>query len=186
MRNFYTLNTRLRQLVIGFLTVILANAITLNVHGQGVYANRALFLYNFTRYLEWPSANGNICIGVLGDEQAAKEIKRVFSGKNTLYRRYIVRHYAQPKDIRDCQVLFMADTALNTPEAADRIFADVMKKIRQQPVVIVSESPDAIRRGSCINFMLIHRKLNFEVNSQRLRRLGIKVSDRLLRMAVTI
>lgn len=163
------------------LLCLLANAAQV-AYVRDDYQTRALFIYNFTRYLDWRSeSNREISIGVLGDEVAFRAVKQMFSNKSTPQRAYYVRRFRGVQELRECRILFIADTAISNNEID---FGYVMEKVRGKHTLLITETVEGIKRGSGINFVLVHRKLNFQINAPRLRKEGIKVAHRLVRMSV--
>src|SRR5437867_12375411 len=69
---------------------------------------KAVFLYNFTKYIDWDKIGNEFIIGVIGSspvEEALAEIARKNKIKD---RNIVIRHFEIPEDIRFCHILFIA------------------------------------------------------------------------------
>jgi hypothetical protein len=58
-----------------------------------------------------------------------------------------------------------------------------LKNARTQPVLTVGESPDFVRQGGIINFILEEGKVRFEIDPANAERARLRISSRLLRLA---
>src|SRR5262245_22285190 len=76
------------------------------------YQVKAAFLFNFARFVEWPSdafadARSPLVIGVLGPDPFGAELDEVVRGKTVHGRSIVVQRYARPSDVGPCHVLFV-------------------------------------------------------------------------------
>src|ERR1041385_8146746 len=72
----------------------------------------AAYLYNFTRFVEWPAtvfANDRspLVLGVLGQDPFGSLLDDLVSGERINGRPIIVRRFARVADVDDCHVLFI-------------------------------------------------------------------------------
>jgi hypothetical protein len=61
-----------------------------------------------------------------------------------------------------------------------------VQRLRDRPVLIVSDSPQGLENGSALNFVLVDDRLRFEASLRATERAGLKVSSRLLALAQRI
>ncbi|MEO5978721.1 MAG: YfiR family protein [Chryseolinea sp.] len=162
-------------IVVFFLATIL-----FRVEGQS-YKMHSVFIYSFTRYVQWPEAynQGDFEILVLGDSPIVEELKAMAQAKKVGDRSIKVTKINSPTEIRKCNMLFLA--ASNSI-----LIAEVLEKVNTRSILIVSEEPGLGVRGSDINFITKDGKLAFELNQSSVNKQGLKVSNELARLAILI
>src|ERR1700730_3629551 len=83
------------------------------------YLIKAGFIYNFAKFVEWPSAafsqaDSPIVIGVLGTDPFGNVLDRIVEDKKIGPRGFVVRRYKwgkDLKDLKDCKILFVTRSA---------------------------------------------------------------------------
>ena len=168
-------------LVCGFSRTVLAQ------YGDAPVINReyklkALFLYNFGSYVEWPpSAFQGIThpfvIGILGSSPVQRTLHEIAAAKRINGRRIVVEHYASAGGIKHCQILFIARDV--SPQ--DRKLA--IERLRDQYVLIVGESNGFAGGGAIVNFFVENNRIRFEINLDAARRHKLTISSKLLALA---
>ena len=76
----------------------------------------------------------------------------------------------------DCQVLF-----LNGEN--QRAIAAILKKVKDQPVLTIGNSPDFLRMGGVINLVESGSRLKLQVNVCAARKAGLTISSKLLKLS---
>jgi hypothetical protein len=146
------------------------------------YPLKALFLYNFGGYIEWPEgtfADKQIpfVIGVLGSAPLDETLNQIAAQKKIGERRIVIEHYKTPGDIKNCQILFVP-AAIPQQQQIKAIEA-----VRSRPVLTVGESPNFAAVGGDINFFVQDNKIRFEINVEATKQQQLKVNSKLLAMA---
>jgi len=144
-------------------------------------AIKAVFLFNFTRYLDWPEDNGlAYCpIAVLGDSGIFAPLQEIAEKKTVSSTPIQVRRYKEIKDVGLPRILYISDSA------ASRLPA-VLEKFRGTDTLIVGETEGLAARGAAINFVLRDEAVKFEINVKALKDAGIEISSQLLKLAILI
>lgn len=145
---------------------------------------KAAFLYNFTRFVEWPEhAFGNradpIVIGVLGDESIVTDLRALVAGRKVNGRSIAVRSVATADEAADAQVLFVA-TGATLP------IAELAAALAHRPVLTVGEAPGFADAGGAIQLVEQSGKLRFEINMAAAGRANVKVSSELQKLATAV
>lgn len=145
------------------------------------YPLKALFLYNFGGYVEWPAdAFGGpqdpFVIGVLGSSQIDHTLQEIAATKKINGRKIVVQHYASADALLPCQILFVSR------DVPPQTQADVFSRLQHERVLIVGESTGFAARG-CVNFFVEANKIRFEINIEQARRHQLKISAKLLALA---
>jgi hypothetical protein len=145
------------------------------------YKMHSVFIYSFTRYVQWPDAynQGDFEILVLGDSPIVEELKAMAQAKKVGDRPIKITKIKQPSEIKKCNILFV-------PTARSAEIAAVMEKINTQSILVVTEEPGLALKGSDINFIVKDGKLAFELNQASVNKQGLKVSNELTRLAILI
>lgn len=143
------------------------------------YRLKAVFLYNFTRFTEWPSGipgNGdtlNICVtGTNPFGTALDEIR----GKIANQASIDIKLFGSDALFSGCQLLFIADSR--------RVkIREILRELDGQPVLTVADTKDFNRLGGIIQFKVIDKKIRFSINIDAAQRAGLAISSKLLRLA---
>ena len=151
------------------------------------YLIKAGFIYNFAKFVEWPSAafsqaDSPIVIGVLGTDPFGNVLDRIVEGKKLGPRGFVVRRYKwgkDVKDLRDCKILFVS--------ASERTHVDeILQSVKGLPILTVGETPGFAERGGVIRFTLEDNRVRFEVNVAAAHQADLNISSRLLTLAKII
>jgi len=148
------------------------------------YQVKAAFLFNFVKFIEWPAGsfreNGSrIRLCVLGEDRLGQELERIVAGKTVNGRTLEVVRVNLGERALHCQVLFVGRSqagALRT----------MLATCRGEPLLTVGESPEFIRQGGAIRFLLLDNRIRFEVNLEAADQAGLKISSKLLALAQSV
>jgi hypothetical protein len=144
------------------------------------YTFHTVFVYNFTKYIEWPTASPEIIIGVQGDNQAVMQaFEKMAQAKSDGDRKYIIRPMMKPEDAAACHVIFIPG------QESDKLAA-YAGKYAGTPKLIITEKEGLVKKGGVINFITVDGKLRFELNQAALDKTGLKVSTQLLSLAIVV
>jgi hypothetical protein len=114
-KQYYYLNMKKSSLALFFLVMSLAPALAQN------YKMHSVFIYSFTRYVQWPDAynQGEFEILVLGDSPILAELKAMAQAKKVGDRVIIVTKIKSPAEIRKCNMLLRMGMTLEQVVAAE-------------------------------------------------------------------
>ncbi len=149
----------------------------------GEWQIKSAFLYNFTRFVEWPEwalpgPAQPIVIGVLGDKELAQELGAIVAGRNVNGRSIEVRAVRTVAEARATQLLFVT-------AAEESRYAEMRSELADSPVLTVGESP-AFSVTGAIGFVQEGEKLRFEINVDIAERSNLKISSQLQKLAIGI
>jgi YfiR/HmsC-like len=149
-------------------------------HGQEEV--EAAFLYRFAGYVEWPAealSSQQFTIAVLGDDDVVEELQRLLPQHQLKNRPAQVRRIKRIEELGDSQILFVG------PQF-NEVLKSVIARISNRPVLVVTSSDHGLDEGSCVNFLVIDRRVRFEVSTTAAEHVGLKVSAELLSVAIRV
>jgi len=148
------------------------------------YQLKAAFLYNFTKFVEWPSrcfanATSPITISILGDNPFAEELETAVRGRRVNGRPVVVKVIDSIAQADDAQVLFVA--AKNEARLGGTLGA-----LQQTGVLTVGESRQFAAMGGIITFTLQTDKVRFQINQPASEQAGLRINAQLLKLATVV
>ncbi len=147
------------------------------------YRVKAAFLYNFTKFVEWPTSKPKPAqpfrIGILGEDVFGDEIGGL-AGKTVGDRRLRVQRFPSWEDrAAQCDILFISGSQ-------EQQLTEIIRRLDGEPVLTVGDTDGYASRGVIINFFMENNKVRFEINPEQADRAGFKISSRLLKLAVVV
>jgi len=148
------------------------------------YQVKAAFLFNFAKFVEWPSdnprdADEGFVICVFDDETLAQCLDHAVSGKTVEGRVFRVRRLQSLDDTKSCRMLYLGSN--DTPH-----LSALLKSIRTTAVLTVGNAPGFTRHGGIINFIMQDNRVRFEINPQAADRAGHRIISKLLQLATIV
>lgn len=142
---------------------------------------KAAFLYRFADYTQWPeTAFGQpgtpFTIGVAGAEPLTEELARIVKGRTAHKRPVVVRRVKPGEPTDGIHILFVGR------EHRDR-FREWVVRVRERPVLLVTEWEGALAQGSMVNFVILDERVRFEIALESARAAGLAFDSRLLTVA---
>jgi hypothetical protein len=177
--NRYLLN------IISAFCLIVCSAANLSAQEQkaGEYQVKALFLYNFINFVDWPidssihsSPTINVC--VIGDDPFDKALDDI-RDKTVKDKKLTIKYYRPYDEPKGCHLLFI-------PASEKKHAAHILKSVREANVLTVGDTEEAARQGAIIGFFIAQKKVRFAINIEAAKRAGLKISAKLLKLAKII
>lgn len=148
------------------------------------YRVKAAFLYNFTKFVDWPAEvleNGDrpLTICVVGEDPFGRMLERTLTGKTTHSRTLEARRITALEQLEGCQVLFIG-------------YSDTLhlrrwvEHVDDSPVLTVGEESRFVELGGMIEFVIVDGKVRFDINHEAAQRARLQMSSKLLNLARTV
>lgn len=146
----------------------------------GEYEVKAVFLYNFTRFVEWPStaftsSNAPLVIAVLGNDPFGEILDKAVRNEVIRNHPLVVKRFRSGDPIPDCQMLFICRSD------KDRL-GEILEKLQHRPVLTVADFSRAAERGAMIN-LVVKDSVKMEINQAAVAGAGLEISSKLLNIA---
>jgi hypothetical protein len=145
---------------------------------------KGAFLTKFAMFVEWPAkpAPGDktpIVIGILGDDPFGPQFELALTKETVNGRPFALKRLKDPQEAGGCQILFVgASESARLPE--------IIGAIRKQPILTVGDQERFAHQGGMINFVKQGGKVRFEVNTAAVETGGLKMSAKLLQVAIPV
>jgi hypothetical protein len=145
---------------------------------------KAGYLYNFTKFITWPSIKSksfNLCL--LGNDPfgviiAPIENKSAFSLPIRVIR---LDDRENSNLVPDCQILYVSGTDSHKP-----IFETIKSSPQKMETLIVGEGDAFASNGGMIGFVNRNGKIKLQINLPSVKHTGLKISAKLLEVAEII
>jgi hypothetical protein len=146
------------------------------------YQLKAAFLFNFAKFVEWPAetfpeAKSPIIIAVLGENPFGTELERTIRDKTVNGRLLQLKEFHSPAEAKECHVLFISNSEKNR-------LREVFDSLRGSTVLTVGEADNFTASGGIISFVREGNKIRFQINEQAAHDARLKISSKLLSLAV--
>lgn len=148
--------------------------------GHSEYAVKGAFLYNFAKFVQWPSnafasASSPIVIGIFGHDPSQGEIESTIGSKEVDGRKVVVRVVSNVREAGNVQILFVPASSMSR--------VGELSQLKNSATLIVGETDAFARRFGYIGFVPDGARLAFEINATAAKSSGLSISSKLLRLA---
>jgi hypothetical protein len=149
----------------------------------GEYQIKAVFLYNFTKFVEWPatafaSNDAPLVIAVLGDDPFGPVLDEAIRNEVVRHHPLKVVRIRRGEPVPDCQILFICRSEKDRLEP-------ILKQVHGKPVLTVADFAQAAERGASINLVVTDR-VKMEINPAAVAAAHLEISSKLLNIARTV
>ncbi|MCB0409867.1 MAG: YfiR family protein [Flavobacteriales bacterium] len=142
---------------------------------------KAVFIYNFTKYIEWPKAykEGEFTIGVVGESPLYSELTKMTQTKKVANQPLQVKKFNTAEDLSKCHILY-----ISRDKSAQ--LSSCIKALKNNSTLIVTEDNGLVDKGAGINFIIKDNRQKFELNKGNVERYKLKVSSNLEALAFSV
>lgn len=139
-------------------------------------AVRAAFVFNLTKYVEWPHLGNELVIGFAGDSNTGEVLQKVVAGKTVGARTIRVVLSPSEEQLSKCDILYVAFSSPKKTRA-------ILDKVKNKNILSVGESDSFARDGGMVGLVRNGDHIQIEVNLESVQSGGLKISSRLLNLA---
>jgi hypothetical protein len=145
---------------------------------------RAAYILKFLEYVQWPEAlfsdaAAPFVIGVNGAEYVANELARLAPTRTSGGRPIVIKRMANDAAPAEVNALYIGR---KDPGGGARL----VKSYAGKPVLIITDDDATAPKGSIINFVTLDGRVRFEISLAAAEQAGLKLSSRLLSVAVRV
>jgi hypothetical protein len=144
------------------------------------YQIKAVFLFNFAQFTEWPpaafaDATSPLIIGVLGTDPFGAYLDETVRNEKVNNRPLAIQRYRRVDEIKTCHILFISRSET---EAYEQIFA----RLQGRSILTVGDAEGFATRGM-IRFLTEQNRIRLRVNLGAGKAAGLTISAKVLRSA---
>ena len=144
------------------------------------YQVKAVFLFNFAQFTEWPAAafadaNSPLIIGILGADPFGAYLDETVRNERVNNRPLGIQRYQRVDEIKSCHILFISRSETDTYE---QIFA----RLQGRSILTVGDAEGFATRGM-IRFVTEQNRIRLRVNLGAARAASLTISSKVLRTA---
>lgn len=163
------------------LAMLLQSGMAWSATSTPEYQLKAVFLFNFTQFVEWPpqafaEANSPLVIGVLGNDPFGSYLDETVRGETVNGRPLTVQRYNSAEEIKNCHVLFISRS-----EAAR--LPQILTGLKGKSILTVSDADSFNREGGIIRLATIANKIRLRIALETAKAANLTISSKLLRPA---
>jgi len=145
------------------------------------YQVKAVFLFNFSRFVEWPAAafsaaDAPFTLCLLGEDRFGTQLDVAVQGESVQGHPLVVKRYRDPGELGTCHMLFIDDSQMSQ---LDRILGG----LGGHATLTVSDIEHSAERGAIIQFANENNRLRLRINVAAAKSAGLTISSKLLRPA---
>lgn len=164
-----------------FHVIFLLLGIVAPAHAQHAseYEVKAAFLFNFTKFTEWPGdafarQSDFFILGILGKDPFGEYLDEIAEGEKVAEKKLLIQRYNSVDEIRDCQILF-----INMPGET----AYVIDRLKGRSILTVSDDSIFSKLGGIVQFYNDNGAVRLQINPIAAKEANIDISSKLLRIA---
>lgn len=138
---------------------------------------KAAFIYNFTKFVQWPScpeACPILLIGYCGGTKMMEALKRL-EGRKCQQMLIKVKKITDFHDLAELKVMVI--------ENSSDISEEMLRGVSERNILTISQGPDAVEKGVVIGLFKENNRIRFAINLRKAKENGLKISSRLLKLA---
>lgn len=141
---------------------------------------KALFIYNFTKQIEWPNENLNksqFIICVFDDSEMAERLIEIVKGRKYFEKPFEVKNIKKLNEAIGSQLLFIS-------QSHGKKLEKELINLPQNGLLIITEEKTMPINYASINLVEKNSQLRFQINTQLTKKQNLKISNNLLKLAI--
>jgi hypothetical protein len=172
--------------VLILLSITAATAPLRYLHGEvrrpAEYEVKAVFLYNLTKFVEWPDKSldnaSTMTLFIIGEDPFGSYLDLI-KGKSVKGKTFDIKHVDTSDALKGAGIVFIANTDKDN-------LRHILKNLSGRPFLTVGDTQSFAKGGVMINFYIEESKIRFEINADAAKSAGMKISSNLLKMGKVI
>jgi hypothetical protein len=143
------------------------------------YAVKAAFIFNFAKFIEWPSQalaepDAPLLLCILGADPFGDTLSAI-ENRTVKGRRLAIKRIRALETAGGCGMLFIARSERHRLE-------QMLPALQGQPVLTIADMEGFAEAGGVINLVMAEDKVRFEINLEAAQRARLQISAKLLRL----
>jgi hypothetical protein len=140
---------------------------------------KVAFVFNLTKYVEWPQPRGELVIGFVGSGPMGGRLKSALAGRTSESR--TIQVWLSPSNdmLARCDLLFVGEMGAKARRA-------VLEKVQSKSVLTVGDQESFAEEGGMVGLVKAGDHVQLEINLEAVQATPLKISSRLLKVAVLV
>jgi hypothetical protein len=149
--------------------------------GPSEYQVKAVFLFNFTQFVDWPpqafpGPDAPFVIGVIGEDPFGPHLDQVVRGETVNQRPLVIERYRSVAEIRDCNILFIGSTESGHLD-------EILAALKGRSILTVGDADPRGQRGVMIRLVNENNRIRLRIDVAAAKAGNLTISSKLLRPA---
>ncbi len=149
-------------------------------NASGEYRVKAAFIYNIAKFVEWPAEKFNgpknpLVLSIRGENPFGSALESI-ENKNVRGRKLYIRLNQETLKIENVHILFISPSQ-------EKDLQKILSRIKGRSILTVSDMKSFARRGGMVHLARVGNKVQLRINSEALKRSGLKISSQILKLA---
>ena len=149
--------------------------------GPSEYQVKAVFLFNFTQFVDWPpqafpGPDAPFVIGVLGQDPFGPQLDEAVRGETVNRRPLVIERYRSVAEIRDCNILFIGSTESGHLD-------EILAALKGRSILTVGDADPGGQRGVMIRLVNENNRIRLRIDVAAAKAGNLTISSKLLRPA---
>jgi hypothetical protein len=170
---------------IGFILLAILSVGCKFLHAQtkpsAEYQVKAVFLFNFTQFVEWPAEafareDSPLVIGLLGEDPFGTFLEETVRGEKINKHPLVVQRFSKVEEAKTCHLLFVNITK---PEQLKQ----VIENLKALHILTVSDVNNFTRLGGMVRIFTENNKTRIRINLDATQEADLTISSKLLKLA---
>lgn len=168
----------IRKIKYSLIIILSLFSIQNGISAQGTSWLKTLFIYNFTKYIQWPNENekGQFIIGVFGQSNIIQEMEEYYKERKVGKQDIFVKRITSIHKVADCHILFVPDNNIKR-------LKEIKPKLINTPLLIIADVKGSINKGADIAFNEKNGALGYSINQKQMENKGLKISSMLIKLS---
>ncbi|HWQ90576.1 MAG TPA: YfiR family protein [Clostridia bacterium] len=148
------------------------------------YQLKALFLYRFTQFVDWPGSAfktpaSPIVIGVLGTDPFRGNLESAVRNERVHHRQLDIKRYSRILDATNCHLLFISSSE-------NRSLEKILAELKGRSILTVGETEGFASKGGMIELFTEQNRIRFRINVKATREAKLQVSSKMLELGEVV
>jgi YfiR/HmsC-like len=142
-------------------------------------AIKVAYVFNLTKYVEWPRVGNQLVIGFIGDGPMGEALEKMLAGQASDSR--LIRVVLSPSDeeLDQCDVVYVATSS-------PKKVRETLDRLRNKSVLTVGDTESFPRSGGMIGLVRAGQQVQMIINLDAVERGRLKISSRVLNLATIV
>lgn len=146
---------------------------------QDERAVRAAYVFNLTKFVEWPAEKNELQIGFFGSRETGEYLQKMLDGRTSESRQIRMILFPSDDELRKCSMVYIA-------EGQQKKIRATLDKLGNGNIVTVGETDSFAQDGGMVGLVKVGERIQMQVNLEATQRAGVKIGAHLLNLAVIV